>query len=135
MRLTCVKRNKLPHCCWKIFKIGLNSTGHLKDKPQIQGGPVNRELICKMQTGCQHLTLSARGSRRFEAVALALPSLKYFHLYYRNRDFAAQFCPLKFSVSSDAPNPFRHLIQCSTMNTEQPLGTNSGSRQLNIKHP
>lgn len=131
MRLPRVKRNKLPHCCWLVCKIGLNSTGHLEDKPQIQGGHVNTELICKVQTGCQHLALSARGGR-FEAVALALPSLKYFHLYYRNRDFAAQFCPLKFPVSSDAPNPFKTPHPVSDHEYKAATGNNSGSRRLNI---
>ncbi|XP_017674488.1 PREDICTED: uncharacterized protein LOC108499307 [Lepidothrix coronata] len=118
MRLLRAIRNKQSHCCRLVCKPGLNSTGHPEDKSRIQGGHVNTELICKVQTCCQDLTPSARGGRRFEAVALALPSLKYFHLYCRNRDFTTQFCPLKLPVSSDAPNPFRHLIQCLTMNTK-----------------
>lgn len=89
---------------------------------------MNTELICKVQTCCQHLALSARADSTFEAAALALPSLKYFHLYCRNYHFTALLCPLKLPVLSDAPNPFRHLIQCLTTNTKKPLGVNAGSR-------
>jgi len=91
---------------------------------------VNAELICKVHTGCQHLAPVAGADRRFEAAASALPSPKHVHLCCRDGHFTAQLCPLNLPVSSDAPNPFRHLIQYLTMNTKKPLEANPGSRRL-----